>query len=308
MKLHRNARTNPYAREQIVERVCRLGWHVCDAAQAMAISERTAYRWLRRYRDEGRPGLQDRPSRARRIPRRTSRLRVERMIRLRRRRLTAAQIAERVRAPRSTVAAVLKRHGLERLSRLNPKPAALRYERKRAGELLHLDTKKLGRFRRVGHRVTGDRRRAHDRGGYEFAHVCIDDHSRLAYVEVLADERAQTAASFLRRAVRWFRQQGVRTERVLTDNGGCYRSQEFSAACAELGVSPRRTRPYRPETNGKAERFIQTLLREWAYQRPYRTSNQRIKRLAPWLRYYNRQRPHSALRGLPPRSRIRSAQ
>ena len=308
MKLHPNARTNPYAREQIVDRVRRLGWSVADAAQAMGISQRTAYRWLARYRSEGKPGLQDRPSRPRRIARRTSRLRTERIVRLRRRRLTAAEIAVRVGTARSTVAAVLKRQGLQRLSRLEPKPTAVRYERQRAGELLHLDTKKLGRFRRVGHRVTGDRRRLHDRVGYEFAHVCIDDHSRLAYVEVLADERAQTAAGFLRRAVRWFRQQGIRTERVLTDNGGCYRSQEFSTACAELAISPRRTRPYRPETNGKAERFIQTLLREWAYRRRYRTSNQRCKRLAPWLRYYNRERPHSALRGLPPQSRIRSPQ
>jgi transposase InsO family protein len=209
--------------------------------------------------------------------------------------------------PRSTVAAVLKRRGLERLSRLAPKRAVVRYERQRPGELLHLDTKKLGRFRRVGHRVTGDRRRAHGRGGYEFAHVCIDDHSRLAYVEILPDERAETAAAFVRRAVRWLRQQGIRAERVLTDNGGCYVSHDFADACRELQVQPRRSRPYRPETNGKAERFIQTLLREWAYARPYRTSNQRAKRLAPWLRYYNRQRPHSALRGLPPQSRIRRA-
>jgi transposase InsO family protein len=181
----------------------------------------------------------------------------------------------------------------------------VRYERQRPGELLHLDTKKLGRFRRVGHRMTGDRRRAHGRGGYEFAHVCIDDHSRLAYVEILPDERAETAAAFVRRAVRWLRQQGIHAERVLTDNGGCYVSHDFADACHELHLQRRRSRPYRPETNGKAERFIQTLLREWAYARPYRTSNQRTKRLTPWLRYYNRQRPHSALRGLPPQSRIR---
>jgi transposase InsO family protein len=289
----------------LVDRVRRLGWSMLDAAQAAGISGRTGYRWLAREREEGRAGLRDRSSRARRIPHRTSRFRTDRIERLRRRRLTGAQIAARLAMPRSTVAAVLKRRGLERLSRLTPKPVVVRYERQRPGELLHLDTKKLGRFRRVGHRITGDRQRRHGRGGYEFAHVCIDDHSRLAYVEVLADERAETAAAFLRRAVRWFRQQGIRTERVLTDNGGCYVSHTFAGACLELDVRPRRTRPYRPETNGKAERFIQTLLREWAYARPYRTSNQRAKRLAPWLRYYNRQRPHSALRGLPPQSRIR---
>jgi transposase InsO family protein len=289
----------------LVERVRRLGWSMDDAAQAAGISRRTGYRWLARERDEGSAGLRDRSSRARRIPHRTSRLRVDRIERLRRRRLTGAQIAARLGMPRSTVAAVLQRRGLERLSRLTPKPAVVRYERQRPGELLHLDTKKLGRFRRVGHRITGARQRSHGRGGYEFAHVCIDDHSRLAYVEVLIDERAETTAAFLRRAVRWFRQQGIRAERVLTDNGGCYVSHDFAGACLELGVQRRRTRPYRPETNGKAERFIQTLLREWAYARPYRTSNQRVKHLAPWLRYYNRQRPHSALRGLPPQSRVR---
>jgi transposase InsO family protein len=280
---------------------------MADAAQAAGISVRTGYRWLARARREGPAGLQDRPCQARRIPHRTGRLRTQRIERLRRHRLTGAQIASRLAMPRSTVAAVLKRRGLERLSRLAPKRAVVRYERQRPGELLHLDTKKLGRFRRVGHRVTGDRRRAHGRGGYEFAHVCIDDHSRLAYVEILPDERAETAAAFVRRAVRWLRQQGIRAERVLTDNGGCYVSHDFADACRELQVQPRRSRPYRPETNGKAERFIQTLLREWAYARPYRTSNQRAKRLAPWLRYYNRQRPHSALRGLPPQSRIRRA-
>lgn len=305
MTLHPNAKTTPYARQLLVDRVRRLGWSMHDAAQAAGVSRRTGYRWLARERSEGSAGLRDRSSRPRRIPHRTSGLRADRIERLRRRRLTGAQIAARLAMPRSTVAAVLVRRGLERLARLTPRPAVVRYERARPGELLHLDTKKLGRFRRVGHRMTGDRRRSHVRGGYEFAHVCIDDHSRLAYVEVLGDERAQTAARFLRRAVRWFHQQGIRTQRVLTDNGGCYVSHEFAAACRELRVQTRRTRPYRPETNGKAERFIQTLLREWAYQRPYRTSNQRTKRLAPWLRYYNRRRPHSALRGLPPQSRIR---
>ncbi len=306
MKLHPNARTTPYAREQIVDRVLRLGWSVEDAAQAAAVSVRTAYRWIARYRAEGLAGLQDRPSRPRRIVHRTPARRVARIERLRRRqRLTAAEIAQRLGMPRSTVAAVLKRRGLERLSRLTPKPAVVRYERARPGELVHLDTKKLGRFRRVGHRITGDRRRRHRRGGWEYAHVCVDDHSRLAYVEVLADERAETCVAFLRRAVRWLQRQGVRAERVLTDNGGGYVSHVFREACGELGVRHRRTRPYRPETNGKAERFIQTMLREWAYQRPYRTSNQRARQLPPWLRYYNRQRPHGALAGLPPICRIR---
>ena len=309
MNLHPNAKTTPYTREQIVKRVLRLGWAVSDVAQAAAVSERTVYRWMARYRAEGLEGLRDRSCRARHIARRTPEGRAARIERLRRRhRLTGAQIAVRLRMPRSTVAAVLKRRGLERLSRLEPRPPVVRYERERPGELLHLDTKKLGRFRRVGHRITGDRRRAHRRGGWEFAHVCIDDHSRLAYVEVLPDERAATAAAFLKRAHRWYRRRGIHTERILTDNGGCYVSHAFHEACTELGVAHRRTRPYRPQTNGKAERFIQTLLREWAYNRPYRTSNQRTKQLTPWLRYYNQQRPHGALAGLPPQSRIRRSQ
>ena len=305
MRLHPNAKTTPYAREQIVHRVRRCGWSVEEAAQSFGVSRRTAYRWLARHRVGGAAGLQDRSSRPHRNRRRTGAPRAKRIEKLRRHRRTAAQIAARLGMPRSTVAAVLKRLGLERLSRLTPKPAVVRYERSKPGEMLHLDTKKLGRFRRVGHRVTGDRRRSRKRGGYEFAHVCIDDHSRLAYVELLADERAATAAAFLRRAVRWFAKRGVATERVLTDNGSCYVAHDFANTCRELGVSPRKTRPYRPETNGKAERFIQTLLREWAYQRPYRTSNQRAKQLAPWLSYYNNKRPHSALKGLPPKSRIR---
>jgi transposase InsO family protein len=209
--------------------------------------------------------------------------------------------------PRSTVAAVLKRRGLERLSHLGPRPAVVRYERQRPGELLHVDVKKLGRFRRIGHRITGDPGAGRSRRvGWDFVHVCIDDHSRLAYVETLANERTETSTGFLRRAIRWFRRQGIRTERVMTDNGACYRANAFAGTCRELGVRHLLTRPYTPRTNGKAERFIQTLLREWAYARPYRTSKQRTKRLAPWLRYYNRLRPHSALRGLPPHSRIRS--
>jgi len=305
VKLHPNAKTTPFARQLLVDRVRRLGWSMHDAAQAAGVSLRTGYRWLARERTEGRAGLQDRSSRARRIPHRTSRQRADRIERLRRRRLTGPQIAARLSMPRSTVASVLKQRGLERLSRLTPKAAVVRYERQRPGELLHLDVKKLGRFRRVGHRITGDRTRPSRHAGWEFWHVCIDDHSRLAYVERLSNERAETTTAFLRRAVRWFRRQGIRTERVMSDNGSGYVAKSFAATCHELGVRHLRTRPRTPRTNGKAERFIQTLLREWAYARPYRTSNQRAKRLAPWLRYYNRQRPHSALNGLPPQSRIR---
>ena len=308
MKLHPNAKTTPYARQLLVDRIQRLCWSVDDAAQAAGVSPRTAYRWLARERREGATGLRDRSCRAHRIPHRTSRLRRERIERLRRGRRTAAQIAARLVMPRSTVAAVLKRCGLERLSRLTPKPVVVRYERERPGELLHLDTKKLGRFRRVGHRMRERGGRRSYRAGWEYLHVCVDDHSRLAYVETLADERAATCIGFLRRAVRWLQQQGIRPQRVMTDNGSGYRANEFAGSCHELGLRHLRTRPYTPRTNGKAERFIQTLLREWAYARPYRTSNQRARRLEPWLRYYNRQRPHSALKGLTPHSRIRRPQ
>ena len=309
MKLHPNAKTTPYARQLLVERIRRLRWSVQDAAQAAGISPRTAYRWLARERREGLAGLRDRSCCAHRIPHRTSRLRRERIERLRRGRRTAAQIAIRLAMPRSTVAAVLKRCGLERLSCLTPKPVVVRYERERPGELLHLDTKKLGRFRKAGHRVAarGPMHRNYQ-AGWEFLHVCVDDHSRLAYVETLADERAATSIAFLRRAVRWLRRQGICPQRVMTDNGSGYRADDFARTCQELGLRHLRTRPYTPRTNGKAERFIQTLLREWAYARPYRTSNQRARRLEPWLRYYNRQRPHSALNGLTPRSRIRRSQ
>jgi transposase InsO family protein len=307
VKLHPNAKTTPYARALLIDRIRRLRWSTNDAAQAAGISKRTAYRWLARELREGRVGLRDRSCRAHRIPHRTSRLRTERIERLRRGRRTAAQIAQRLAMPRSTVAAVLKRCGLERLSRLTPQPAVVRYERERPGELLHLDTKKLGRFRRKGHRF-GERGRVHRsrEAGWEYLHVCVDDHSRLAYVERLGDERAETSIAFLRRAVRWLRQQGIRPQRVMTDNGSGYRAHAFANTCRELGIRHLLTRPYTPRTNGKAERFIQTLLREWAYARPYRTSHQRTKRLAPWLRSYNRLRPHSALNGLPPQSRIRS--
>jgi transposase InsO family protein len=309
VKLHPNAKTTPYARQLLIDRVRRLGWSIEDSAQAAGISKRTAYRWLARERSEGPSGLRDRSSCPQRIPHRTSRLRTQRIERLRRGRRTAAQIAARLAMPRSTVAAVLKRCGLERLSRLTPKPAVVRYERERPGELLHLDTKKLGRFRKAGHRV-GVRGGAHRsyQAGWEFLHVCVDDHSRLAYVERLADERADTSIAFLQRAVRWLQKQGIRPQRVMTDNGSGYRANDFARACEQLGLRSLRTRPYTPRTNGKAERFIQTLLREWAYARPYRTSNQRARRLEPWLRYYNRQRPHSALNGLPPQSRIRRSQ
>ena len=307
MKLHPNAKTTPYTRELLVDRALRLGWSVEDAAQAAGVSVRTVYRWCRRFREGGSEALVDRSSRPLRVPHRTPRRREREIERLRRRRKTALEIARRLGMPRSTVAAVLKRQGLERLSNLTPRPTPVRYEKDRPGELLHLDTKKLGKIRGVGHRIHGNRRIRQRGIGWEFVHVGIDDHSRWGFAETLLDERGETAAAFLRRVVHVLRKRGIRVEAVLTDNGSCYISHAFNEACRELGIVHRYTRPYRPQTNGKAERFIQTLLREWAYARPYRTSNQRTKVLPKWLRRYNQTRPHGALGYRPPISRLRRA-
>ena len=304
MRLHPNAKTTPKTRELLVERVLRQGWDVGSVAEAAGVSTRTVWKWLRRYRDEGFRGLSDRPCRPLRSPNVTSPSLVRRIERLRRQRMPAYTIARMLRMARSTVSAVLVRLGLNRLRALEPREPANRYERARPGELLHLDIKKLGKIKRIGKRIHGDRSIRSRGAGWEFVHVCIDDHSRVSYVEILPNERKETAAGFLRRAVAWFAELGVRVERVLTDNGSCYVSAHFRETCTELGVTPKRTRPYRPRTNGKAERFIQTLLREWAYAKPYHSSGWRLRALKPWLRFYNQVRPHGSLDGRPPASRI----
>jgi transposase InsO family protein len=225
-------------------------------------------------------------------------------VRLRQLRMTAAEIAETLSMPPSTVSALLARLGLGKLSRLEPPEPANRYERKRPGELLHVDVKKLGRIGRPGHRVNGDRRTRSRGIGWEYVHVCVDDATRLAYVEVLEDEKATTAAGFLRRAVAHYRAHGIRVERLITDNGACYRSVVHALACKALGIRHLRTRPYRPRTNGKAERFIRTMLGGWAYGAIYRTSDERRAALAGWLDFYNRQRPHGSLGHQPPLQRL----
>jgi transposase InsO family protein len=313
MKLHANARTCPNSRALIAARVLDEGWSLRSAAEAAGVSEPTARKWVRRAL-AGEP-LVDRSSAPRRIPHRLRPRQVEAIRALRRLRMTAAQIAELLGMALSTVSLWLKRIGLGKRSRLEPPEPPNRYERRRPGELVHIDVKKLGRFRRPGHRVTG--RGGHHRVtqtteagcgrgvvGWEFVHVCVDDHSRLAYVEVLADERGQTAVGFLRRALAWFKARGVHVERVMTDNGSPYVSHVHAAACHELGVRHLRTRPYRPRTNGKAERFIQTLLREWAYGRIYGTSAERTAQLPSWLEHYNFRRPHGSLGHRPPGSRL----
>jgi transposase InsO family protein len=310
MKLHGNARTCPRSRWLIVERVEAQGWSHAKAAAAAGVSTRTVAKWLARWRAEGELGLVDRSSAPRRIPHRTPERRRRLVLALRQLRLSAAEIAQTVGMPLSTVCVLLKRAGLGRLSRLAPPEPPNRYERSRAGELLHVDVKKLGRIARPGHRVTGRssqpgwQRRAYSLG-WEYVHVCVDDASRLAYVEVLEDERGESAAAFLERAVAWYQARGITVERVLSDNGAAYRSTAHALTCQRLSLKHLRTRPYRPRTNGKAERFIQTLLREWAYARLYRDSTERQAALPDWIRYYNHTRPHGSLSHKPPATRLR---
>jgi transposase InsO family protein len=318
MKLHANARTCPKSRQLLVDRICREGWSVMEAAEAAGITDRTARRWVARWRAEGPLGLLDRSSAPKRIPHKTPADRVSAICQLRHLRLTAAEISERLSMALSTVSAVLLREGLGKRSRLEPPEPVNRYERSAPGELIHIDIKKLGRILRPGHRVTGDRRskrattytpdgrRIGDAGG-EFVHVCVDDFSRLAYVEVLADEKAVTAAGFLQRAVAFYAGHGIPVERVMTDNGAAYRSHLHAIACRQLAIRHLRTQPYRPRTNGKAERFIQTLTRRWAHGRTYNTSAERTAALEPWLIHYNFTRPHGSLSHKPPGPRLTNA-
>jgi len=304
MRLHRNARTTPKARAVIVQRVEGEGWSVAETAEAFGVSTRTVYKWRARYRGHGLAGLDDRRSTPQRSPRRTAARQEARIVQLRGARLTGLAIAQRVGVPRATVGAVLRRHGLGRLRAMAPPAPVRRYERERPGELLHVDIKTLGRIGQVGHRIHGDRRTRIRGIGWEHVHVCVDDRSRVAYVELLPTLGYVDAVGFLERAVAWFAARGVQAERVLTDNGSAYLSRAWRATCTRLGLAHKRTRPYRPRTNGKAERFIQTLLREWAYRRAYATSARRRRALAPWVRYYNGKRPHTALNYRAPITRL----
>ncbi len=308
MKLHGNARSCPRSRSLMVRRVEDQAWTLAAAAEAAGVSVRTVSKWLACYRVEGEEGLLDRCSAPHSIPHRTAEERVQVIAALRRLRMTAAEIAETLAMPLSTVSAVLTRIGLGKRSRLEPAEPANRYERKRPGELIHIDVKKLGRIGRPGHRVNGDRRTRCRGIGWEYVHVCVDDATRLAYVEVLADEKATTAAGFLRRAVAHFRAYGIRVEAVMTDNGPCYRAILHALACKALRIRHLRTRPYRPRTNGKAERFIRTMLGGWAYGAIYGTSDERTRALAGWLDYYNRRRPHGSLSHQPPLQRLETLQ
>jgi transposase InsO family protein len=312
MKLHANHRTCPSSRRLICRRVLEEGWTLAQAAEAAGCSERTASKWLCRYR-EGDGELLDRSSRPRRSPTRLSPERVRVIEALRRLRMTAAEIAEILRLPLSTVSLWLKRIGLGKRSRLEPPEPPNRYERRHPGELVHVDIKKLGRIRGAGHRMTGSRasqaktrRESHlrDVSGWEFVHIMVDDHSRLAYVEVLDDLTSACAVAFLRRAVAWFAERRVRVEAVMSDNGACYIAREYATVLDELGLRHLRIRPGRPRTNGKAERFIQTLLNEWAYERIYGSSEERTEALPRFLERYNFRRPHGSLGKQVPASRL----
>jgi transposase InsO family protein len=309
MDAHENARTTPHSRMLIVERLA-AGWTVAAVAVALGTSPRTVRKWRDRFAAEGEPGLRDRSSRPHRSPARLSAAAEAEIEALRRARRSGPVIARQLGRPVSTVGKVLRRLGLGRLAALDPPRQVIRYEREHPGELIHLDTKKLGRIEGIGHRITGDRtgqssRRGRGEGiGWEYLHVAIDDASHLAYTALLPDERQESAVRLLADALAWFAAHGVVVERVITDNGAAFRSRLFASALQAQGLKHKRTRPYTPRTHGKAERFIQTSLREWAYFMPFHTSAERAQAMPAWLRGYNTTRPHSALGGKPPISRI----
>lgn len=304
MTLHRNARTCPRSRRLLADRVLVEEWSLRDAAEAAGVSSRTAWKWVDRFRREGEQGLVDRPSTPSRVPSRTPLERERLIVVLRRLRFTGPEIAETLGMPVSTIGAVLDRHGLNRLPAGQPAEPSVSYQRERPGELLHIDVKKLGRIGRPGHRVHGDRTTRVRGIGWEYVHVAVDDATRIAYVEVLDDETGTTVSGFLARAVAWYAARGIQVERVLTDNGSGYRSILHASACRQLGIRHLRTRAYRPQTNGKAERFIRTLTNGWAYGAIYRNSNERTGALHGWLDWYNRLRPHRSLGNKPPLTRL----
>jgi transposase InsO family protein len=305
MNIHKNARLTPIGRERIARQI-ESGQTPEAAARAAGVCPRTARKWWARFRAEGVEGLRDRSSRPKRLNRPTPQPVVERVEALRRQRWTGQQIAAGTGVSPATVSRILKRLGLNRLAALEPAEPVRRYERETPGELIHIDIKKLGRFERIGHRITGDRTgQSNSRGvGWEYVHVCIDDASRIAFSQILPDEKKQSAVAFLKASVAYYAGLGVVVRRVMTDNGACYKSHAFRQACRDLALRHIRTKPYTPKTNGKAERFIQTALREWAYAQAYPTSHRRAQELPIWLHRYNWHRPHGAIKSKPPISRL----
>jgi transposase InsO family protein len=303
--VHKNAPMTPAGRLRLVEALAQ-GSSVAAVAEAFRVDRKTVRKWRRRFQLEGRAGLNDRTCRPKRSPRRIARGTAQRIVTLRRRRWTMERIAKELGVSRATVSRTLARAGLSLLSALDPVPIPVRYERQAPGELLHIDIKKLGRIGgRVGHRITGDRTRRVEGVGWEHVYVAVDDHSRLAFSKIMPAENRECAAAFLDAAVAYYQTLGIRIERVITDNAKVFGSAPFVQACERHGISRRRTRFYRPQTNGKAERFIQTALREWAYARAYRTSAERALHLPQWLHAYNWHRPHAGLAGHSPISRAR---
>jgi transposase InsO family protein len=303
MDIHQNARTTPLSRAELVRRV-KAGELPKTIAAGAGVCDKTVRKWAGRFSREGAAGLADRSSRPHRLRRPTAPALVDQAIALRRQRLLMKHIATQLELSIATVSRLLKRAGLSRLSSLDPPLLIQRYEYAAPGDLLHLDTKKLGRFHRVGSRITGTHQKRSLGAGFEVAHVCIDDHSRLAYAEVLPNERKETTTAFLSRALDHFRALGISVARIMTDNGDAYRSHLIADLCRSRRMRHIFTRPYTPRTNGKAERFIQTALREWAYARPFDHSRQRADALLPWLHSYNHHRPHLGIGGRTPISRL----
>jgi transposase InsO family protein len=314
MNIHKNARLTPHSRAELVRRVVVERQAPKAVARAFGVCAKTVCKWVNRFVTQGQVGLHDRSSRPHRLRRPTPHAIVDQVASLRRLRHTGKQIAVELAISSATVSRILRRLGLNKLKALEPAEPVRRYEREHPGELIHIDIKKLGRFESIGHRITGDRTRQSSRrgtrqgkgwgAGWEFVHVCIDDASRIAFSQILANEKKKSAVAFLRAALAYYKGLGIKVERVMTDNGPCYKSFAFRNACKKLGLKHIRTKPYTPKTNGKAERFIQTALREWAYAQAYPTSDHRGAELPIWLHRYNWHRPHASLKAKTPISRL----
>jgi transposase InsO family protein len=306
MNIHKNARLTPSGRAELARMVLDGRQSIAQVAKAFHVCAKTARKWTERFRQAGAEGMADRSSRPRRLRKPTPQAAIDEIITLRRQRFTGKHIAKVAGVSAATVSRVLKRAGLSRMRDLEPAEPVKRYERRNPGEMIHIDIKKLGRFERVGHRITGDRTgQSNSRGvGWEFVHVCVDDASRIAFTQIKPDEKAVSAVDFLKAAIAYYKSLGVTVARVMTDNGSCYKSHAFAKACMRLRLTHIRTKPYTPKTNGKAERFIQTALREWAYATAYASSNQRADELPVWMHRYNWHRPHGGIKYQTPISRL----
>jgi transposase InsO family protein len=306
MNIHKNARLTPLRREEMALAVAKGQVSKAQAARLYGVSPKIVSRWLERFRAQGRAGMAERSSRPKISPRQTRQSLAERIVALRRQRLTGKHIAMETSVSPATVSRVLRRAGLSRMKDIDPAEPVVRYEYAEPGGLIHLDIKRLGRFHRVGHRITGDRTgQSNSRGvGWEYVHICIDDASRIAFADIFPDEKAVSAIAFLKAAVAYYQSLGITVTRVMTDNGSCYKAKDFAKACKALGLKHIRTKPYTPKTNGKAERFIQTALREWAYARAYPSSEHRKAHLPNWTHMYNWHRPHRSLKSKTPISRL----